>query len=716
MSVAKPAFTGELVSYLLDSASDASLVSEALRLLAASGRPFAVDAADTMADVLESRTSAPEARSALLLALSESDRPAARYVQARLLAAWGKVEEAITAISATLGSLPASEPALLAARARWLVKQKRFAEAGVDLRAAFDTHPAYSFYVRTERLLEKVVSAKAIKSRRTIRLALLSSSTTGLLAPVLRAACFTRGIELELYEGVYGSYRQEVLDPTSGLYRFRPDAVVFLVNSHDLDLPPRGGAQQVEAFCQELRELWSALQAKNPCHIVQVGFESPAGGAWGSLEDSLPDGRRRMIAHANELLLRELPTGVSFLNVDVLAPGVPLESLQEWHASRQFPRADALPLFADAICAQLRAAVGLSSKVLVLDLDNTLWGGVIGEDGLGGIRIGPPTAEGEAHRALQLYAKELQARGVLLAVCSKNNLADAQAPFQSHADMVLKLDDFVSFKANWEDKATNLVAMAKELSLGLDSFVFLDDNPVERSWIRSQVPEVTVPDGGTTPWALLASLQRGMYFDSVALTSEDLERKQSYAATAALQQVQQSGASLEGFLQGLNMVATHGPVDANTIARVTQLVNKTNQFNVTTRRYSAEQVKQFAESPEWWCRWFRLADRFGDHGLIGTIFARIEGDTWFVDTWLMSCRVLGRHLEEFMCGQLLTAAAARGALSVVGEYLPTDKNAMAADLFPRMGFANDVTPGRFRFELATQQPLPAPWIQSRTEG
>jgi FkbH-like protein len=361
-------------------------------------------------------------------------------------------------------------------------------------------------------------------------------------------------------------------------------------------------------------------------------------------------------------------------------------SASEWHAAKQYPSSSALPRLADAICSHCVAALGLSAKVLAVDLDNTLWGGVIGEDLLGGIRIGPPTPEGEGYRELQQYIKELQQRGVLLAVCSKNNLADAELPFLRHEEMLLKRDDFAAFVANWNDKPANLEQIAGDLSLGLDSLVFLDDNPLERAMVRSRLPDVVVPECGATPWEMLAALRRGMYFETVSLTEEDRRRHESYRGNAARAAAERTAPSLESFLGGLDMSACHGPVDAKTVTRVSQLINKTNQFNLTTRRYTEDQVRAMASSPDWWCRWFRLSDRFGDHGLIGVILAEKGRVEWRIDTWLMSCRVLGRQMEEFMCASLLSAAQREGASNVVGEYLPSEKNAVVSGLYPRMGF------------------------------
>jgi FkbH-like protein len=594
-------------------------------------------------------------------------------------------------------------------RARALARENRFSEAIADMQSALQRFPPYTFFVKSEKLLDRLMASDDWQPRRTAKLAILASSTTSLLAPVLRAVGFRRGLQLEIYEGVYGNYQQEILDPHSGLHRFRPDIAVLLLNHHDLGLPPTSGWQLAHDFVIRLRELWKVLLDRSPCHIVQVGFDSPPGGAWGSLEDMLFEGRRRVTAQANEELSADLPYGVSYVDANAVAAeiGAAYWSASEWHATRQYPAAAALPRLADYLCAHVTAELGLSAKVLVVDLDNTLWGGVIGEDLLAGIRIGSPTAEGEGFLELQRYLKELQQRGVLLAVCSKNNLADAELPFRRHDAMILKREDFAAFKANWDEKPGNLRQIAEELSLELESFVFLDDNPLEREIVRSQLPQVIVPECGSSPWEILATLRGGMYFESLILTEEDLARHASYQSNAVRMAVEETAPSLESFLDGLEMAVRHGPVDARTLPRVTQLINKTNQFNLTARRYTEDQVQVMAASPNWWCHWFRLADRFGDHGLIGVILAEKSPSEWQVDTWLLSCRVLGRRVEEFMSQCLLSAARAEGATTVSGEYIPTEKNALVSDFYSRMGFESQVGPERrYVFSMACS-PIPA---------
>jgi FkbH-like protein len=685
----------DFVDRLLTDAPAAKLAAVALGVLHWQAA-LSLGVGEVIARHLASRLSDAAALDDAIHVLQQHDTALSRFVRARALAYRGESSRAIDGFQAVLQAASQPDADVLLHRARLLARENRLPEAIADLHLALQLFPPYPFFVRCEKLLDRIITSDQWQPRRTAKLAVLSSSTTALLTPLLRAAGFRCGLRLEVYEGVYGNYRQEILDPQSGLYRFRPDLAVILLNHRDLGLPPSGGGRQAEEFAGGLRELWKVLLERNPCHLVQLGFDSPTGGAWGSLEDTLPEGRRRVIDALNQALSADLPQGVSFVDADGVAAeiGAAYWSPPEWHTAKQYPASAALPMLADAICAHGAAALGLTAKVLAVDLDNTLWGGVIGEDLLEGIRVGPSSAEGQGYRELQQYLKDLQQRGVLLAVCSKNNEDDAELPFRRHDDMLLKREDFAAFVANWDDKPTNLRRIAENLSLGLDSFVFLDDNPMERALVRARLPQVVVPECGRTPWEMLAALRRGLYFEAVMLTEEDRLRHASYLGNAARAAAEENAPSLESFLSGLEMAARHGAVDVQTLPRVAQLINKTNQFNLTTRRYTEDQVAAMASSPDWWCRWFRLADRFGDHGLIGVILARRGPCEWRVDTWLMSCRVLGRRMEDFMAACLLSAASQEGARTVVGEYIPTEKNAVVSGLYRRLGFDSATANGQ----------------------
>ena len=278
-------------------------------------------------------------------------------------------------------------------------------------------------------------------------------------------------------------------------------------------------------------------------------------------------------------------------------------------------------------------------------------------------------------------------RGILLAVCSKNNLEDAQLPFRQHPHMALRLEDFAAFRANWDDKAANLRAMAKDLSLGLDSFVFLDDNPLERDWVRSQIPELSVVELGASPFHYLQQLEQGRYFEVLSLSGEDLARAEQYRVEVQREGLRATSGSLDDFLRELQLEASAEAVTEKNLARVTQLVNKTNQFNVTTRRYTEAQMRAIKEDPHGWASAFQMSDRMGSYGLIGVLCCRpVEPLRWEVDTWLMSCRTLGRQMEKFMFDRLIEAAVERRISRIVGVYRPTPKNALVKYLYDLMGF------------------------------
>jgi FkbH-like protein len=366
--------------------------------------------------------------------------------------------------------------------------------------------------------------------------------------------------------------------------------------------------------------------------------------------------------------------------------------------------------------SHVRPVLGLSRKVLVTDLDNTLWKGVVGEDGLEGITIGAGSPEGEAYLQLQQYMLELKRRGILLAVCSKNNPEDARLPFVGHPQMALKLEDFAAFFANWDDKAANLEAIARKLSLGLDSFVFLDDSPLEREWIRSQLAEVAVVELGSSPLDFIRQLDRGRYFEALSLSGEDLRRADQYRKQSQREQLRTSAASLDDFLRDLRLEATVEALGEKNLARVTQLINKTNQFNVTTRRYTEAQVRAHAQDGSGWSGVFHLSDRMDSYGLIGVLICRASSsENWEVDTWLMSCRSLGRQMEKFMFDRMIEAAIARRIKLIVGVYRPTAKNALVSELYEQVGFrraGQDPDGVRYELEVPASLTVSAPHIRN----
>jgi FkbH-like protein len=358
-----------------------------------------------------------------------------------------------------------------------------------------------------------------------------------------------------------------------------------------------------------------------------------------------------------------------------------------WHEAKQEVSPAAGPMYGEWVARILAAQLGRSFKCLVLDLDQTLWGGVIGDDGLAGIQLGQGNGVSEAFSAFQRFVRDLKWRGVILAVCSKNDEATAKEPFDRHPEMILKRSDIACFIANWKDKATNLREIARQLNIGLDSLVFVDDNPFERNQVREALPMVAVPEMPEDPAYYPDCIASAGYFEALALTEDDLARGEQYQKNIERSQFQASFSDMSGYLKGLEMKLIWGPFDPLSLSRVTQLLNKTNQFNLTTRRYSEDQAAQFAARPDAVTLKCRLTDRFGDNGIIGVMIAleQKEGD-WVIDTWLMSCRVLGRGVEQAMLDLLAEAVEKKGARRLIGQYFPTAKNGMVKNLFSDLGF------------------------------
>jgi len=653
---------------------------------------FDIEAAKALLEALTDETNQEEI--ALTCAWAEKLQPSilSRYLQAKLLQRTGRVTEAAQRWRHFFSLHPCRDPFIVLEWTRLLVELQEFPEAALQLRRALSYRPPYSFYPRAAKLINKIWQHHPPVLRRT-RIAVLGSSTTSMMIPVLRALCFRDGIDAEFYEGLYGAFRQEILDLQSELHQFQPHIVFLVTHWRDLNLPSISSNEtdMIARFTDEYEAMWRTLSERFRCHVIQHAFDLPSQDAYECLSESLAGGRARITKLLNLHLAREAPKFVSLLDTARVINEVGLNHWEDsalWSIAKQHPAAEALPPLAELQLAHVRAVTGLTRKVLVCDLDNTLWGGVIGEEGLDGIKIGTSSPIGEAYLQLQRYLLELKSRGILLAVCSKNNLADAQLPFQEHEHMLLRLNDFVAFLANWNDKAENLKALAEMLSLGTDSFVFMDDNPVERAWIRSQMPEVEVVELGATPFTYVRDLHQGRYFYALTLSEEDRERVALYRSEAARESARGAAASLEEFLAGLHMQAQMSPVSAQNISRVAQLLNKTNQFNLTTRRHTHAHIEQTAEREDVWTGVFQLSDRFGDHGIVGILLCvpDVETEAWEIDTWLMSCRVLGRQMENFMLNQLIEAAQAAGIKRLIGIYRPTAKNAQVSQLYRRFGF------------------------------
>ncbi len=535
----------------------------------------------------------------------------------------------------------------------------------------------------------------ALAPLQPLRLGLLSNATTALLVPALVATAARHGFALECIEAPFGQVLQSALDPDSAFNRARPDVVLLALDYRALPLlPTPGDAAQaratLEAALTELEAIRTAVRRNSGAFCLVQTLARPPEAPGGSLESSLPGSLDHLVREFNrELTLRLATSSDRLLDTAALAETV---GLAEWHdpafwQMAKLPFAAAyLPLYADHVMRRLAAARGKSRRALVLDLDNTLWGGVIGDDGLEGIHLGQGDARGEAHLEVQQTALELRGRGVVLAVSSKNSDTVARLPFREHPDMLLKEEHIAVFQANWEDKASNISAIAKALSLGLDALVFLDDNPVERALVRQLLPQVAVPELPENPALYRRTLLAAGYFEADTFSEEDRRRADYYQANAERVALQGQVDDLDAYLASLQMTLTVQPFDATARARITQLINKSNQFNLTTRRYTEEQVSALEQDPEVFTLQARLRDRFGDNGVIAVLICRRQGSAWAIDTWLMSCRVLGRGVEQALLGELLVQARAQGIDALHGCYRPTERNGIVAEHYAKLGF------------------------------
>jgi FkbH-like protein len=555
-----------------------------------------------------------------------------------------------------------------------------------------------------------------------VRLAILSSSTTDHLLPSLRIGALRRGLWLSIYTGTYGQYAQELRDNRSALYAFGPDTILFALDARhvttgfDAGMSPAEAAARTEEIATTIVSNWRAARSAFGCKIIQQTILPVFPPLFGSNEHRLPGSEAAVVQRLN-LRLRELAESehADLVSLDVQLTQDGLAAWHDpvlWHRAKQDVHPAAGPVYGDLVARLLAAQQGRSFKCLVLDLDNTLWGGVIGDDGLDGIVLGQGSALGEAYVAFQSYVRALSRRGIILAVCSKNDEANALEPFERHPDMVLKRSDIACFVANWTDKPANLRTIAERLNIGLDALVFADDNPFEREMVRREHPMVAVPELPEDPAIYADRIAQAGYFEGLHLTDEDTKRTHLYLANLKREELASSTTDMDAYLRSLNMELRWSRFDKIGLQRIVQLINKTNQFNLTTKRTTDEAINAAMADSRVLSLQLRLLDRFGDNGIIAIIIGRFESDSqdMLIDTWLMSCRVLGRQVEEATLNLIAAQAARLGARQLIGEYRPTAKNEMVREHYRTLGFTplgtRDEGTTRWVLPLDLFQPLP----------
>jgi FkbH-like protein len=686
----------------------AAKTSELLEL--ASSRETVCSAADlTRLEHLAGSIASDNAEAALDLAarLESARSDCGCWLRAALLEACDRFEEAAGTLRFLRERTAGEERALV-----MLASARNWFAAG---------HPDQAWYPLTEackssavprtlrnaaRLLAQARKKAEAPFRRHCRIALLSSTTIDFLAPVLRAQCFGAGIDAEIYIGPFNQYGQEIRDPNSGLTRFRPDIIVIATDWRSLGLRDEEDSpgEVIREHTARLESLWREARERLGATVIQFNYETPPFDALGHMSAALAGGRGRLLRAINLALWESAvrTQGVTILDVDQIAARFGKDLWHDpvlWYTAKQYPSAAAMPALGRQLTAMLRAILGLTSKCLALDLDGVLWGGVIGEDGLAGIQLGGSPA-GEAFVDFQRYLESLARTGVLLAVCSKNNPEDAVLPFRQHPEMVLRERDIAVFMANWKPKEENLRAIAATMNIGLDAMVFVDDNPAERSRVRQNLPEVEVVEMPADPAQYVAAVSRLGLFETLAITREDRQRTVSIRENLERKTLESTAGSVDDYLAQLDIKVQLAPFDEANLPRIVQLINKTNQFNLTTRRRGDAEVRALLAAGAY-TQAMRAGDRFGDSGLAGVLIAIPEGGGLRVDTWLISCRVLGRRLDEVMFAALVRYAAENHYTDVTGEYIPTAKNGQVADLYARLGCIG------FRWETGTAFAAPA---------
>ena len=542
----------------------------------------------------------------------------------------------------------------------------------------------------------------------TVRqLALLGDSATQFLGKAIRGHGYDEKINFEIFEADYDQLDRQILDPSSELYHSKPEFVVLYLSSEKLwkrfaATTTKAKSSFADQILSELKNWWLNIAANSKAKIIQFNLVELNDGIFGNFANRAPT--------SFLFQLRKINYGLTQLaqeHKQVFIADIAAQASYVGYANAHDPRLyvtskvafalEFLPLVAKAVTDIVKAVSGSFKKCLILDLDNTVWGGVVGDDGMEGIQIGE-LGMGHAFDALQEWAKELKQRGIILAVCSKNEEETAKKPFRDHPDMTLRLDDIAVFVANWDNKADNIKLIQQTLNIGFDSMVFVDDNPFERNLVREHLPAVVVPELPEDPSLYVSYLRSLNLFETASHSEEDLERTKQYQQEIARTDLQKSFTNIDDYLKSLEMVSVVKEFDDFNTPRVAQLTQRSNQFNLRTVRYTEADVKTMSQSSEFITLSFNLQDKFGDHGLIALLILKRQPDkTAFIDTWIMSCRVLKRGMEEFTVNQMVKCAREAGIERLIGEYLPTSKNAMVKELYSQMGFASNN--GRWELDL-----------------
>ncbi|SDB38522.1 HAD-superfamily phosphatase, subfamily IIIC/FkbH-like domain-containing protein [Pseudobutyrivibrio sp. YE44] len=557
-------------------------------------------------------------------------------------------------------------------------------------------YPFDSEFIRKKRikLRKQLLADESVKFIEK-RIAILGGSTTSEIKNMIELFLLNNGIKPSFYESEYNKFYEDGMFDNPELVEFDPEIIYIHTSNRNItDWPTvADGEDTVKALLDaqlgKFVGLWEHLFEKYHCPIIQNNFEMPFYRLLGNQDAVMLQGRSRFVNLMNEGIYDYARSHENFFIHDINYESATY-GLAEWsnplywHMYKYAVAVPAIPYTAYGVATIIKSFLGKNKKVLALDLDNTLWGGVIGDDGVENIEIGQETSLGQTYSEFQNYVKEQKQIGTLLTVITKNNDDVARTGFE-RPDSVLKIDDFVSFKANWDPKDRNLVEEANELNLLPESFVFVDDNPAEREIIRQSIPGVAVPEIGNVE-EYIQTIDRAGYFEVTKLSADDMKRNEMYAANAKRNIAQASFTDYGEYLKSLEMIGTIKPFEDIYMSRIAQLSNKSNQFNLTTHRYTQAEIEEIAASGNHITLYGKLEDKFGDNGVVSVVIGEVKSDELHMDLWLMSCRVLKRDMEFAMMDELVSACKAHGITKIFGYYYPTAKNAMVKDFYGIQGF------------------------------
>ena len=571
---------------------------------------------------------------------------------------------------------------------------------------------SFGDYYRHIKIVEDNIDISKLKP---LKIAILRSYTLEMMEPILKLRLLLEGYKPEFFFGDYNHFVQEILDTASPLYHFKPDVILIMARIEEL-LPNliedfgkktfQEWESAIQAMVQQLCTLAETIERNLPSQILFQNIAPPINPYWGIYDVQDPQGQTYLVYRFNQLFAQQLQDKKSTFvwDFDRFLQQMGYNTIYDpkiWYLSKNPFRQSSYPAIVDDLLKYLLSIVGKGKKCIVLDLDNTLWGGIAGEDGIEGIALGHDYP-GSCYRDFQKGLSRLYNRGIILAINSKNNEDDALDIIDNHPYMILRRKHFAAIQINWYDKVSNLKALAQDLNIGIDSMIFIDDSPVECELVRQHCPECEVVCLPEKIYLIPHVLNSLPGIENIKLTNEDRKKGSMYRAQVARKQLERSFGNMDDFLKGLDIEVAIEPATNFSIPRISQLTQKTNQMNLTTRRYTEANIQTFTNDPNSFLFSVSSRDRFGDNGIVGVFILKIEEKECIIDTFLLSCRVIGRNIEHSMIAFMADFAKKLGAKKLVGEYIPTAKNQPAANMYEKFQFKK-ISDTLFRANLERQE-------------